>query len=338
MDPVSHLAFGRTLIALARPEQQRGGMITAAVLGSLAPDVDAAMMPFGWDRYLRVHEIGTHTLAGALVCAVGTAWLVRLLRRDAGAAPLAAAALLGATGHLFLDIVSGARLRPLWPFSGRYVTAPLVGMAEPILLGGLLLTLALLWTCRGRRQRAAATAAVIGVGVFLGLKAALAMMAVAAYEATPGVIAGPPEARVVEARWGTMRQWTVYDRTRDEVRIWELTAGEPHAALTLRWPRTPPSGLPRASTSFSTVRNFLRVHELSLVTTIPMADGHAAVLWSDIRFCRDARGASSTDELPVAVLPEGGGLSCALWFGGEYDAGGKPVREIVKIGTITQTR
>ncbi len=52
MDPISHVAFGRTLVALTRSDGATRGTVGAAVLGSLAPDVDAVFMPFGWDRYL----------------------------------------------------------------------------------------------------------------------------------------------------------------------------------------------------------------------------------------------------------------------------------------------
>ena len=82
MDPVSHVAFGRTLIALTRPGSTASGTIGAAMLGSLTPDIDAAFMPFGWDRYLRVHEIGTHSILGALACAALTAGVIWPARRE----------------------------------------------------------------------------------------------------------------------------------------------------------------------------------------------------------------------------------------------------------------
>ena len=68
MDPLSHVAFSRTLIGVLpsprRIDGPRGAHVAAAVLGSLSPDIDAVFMPFGWDRYLRVHEVGTHTVEG----------------------------------------------------------------------------------------------------------------------------------------------------------------------------------------------------------------------------------------------------------------------------------
>ena len=78
VDPFSHVAFGRTLAALHTPRARDRGTIPAVMLGALAPDVDALLMPVGWDIYLRVHEIGTHSLLGSLGIAALSALLVRL--------------------------------------------------------------------------------------------------------------------------------------------------------------------------------------------------------------------------------------------------------------------
>ena len=69
MDPISHVAFGRTLVALDSGRTLGPGAIAACVLGSLAPDLDAVFMPIGWDIYLRRHQGGTHSLIGMIACA-----------------------------------------------------------------------------------------------------------------------------------------------------------------------------------------------------------------------------------------------------------------------------
>ena len=66
MDPVSHVIFGRTLIALDRRGRFGTGAIAAAALGAVAPDIDASPIWRGWDVYLRVHEIGTHSILGSV--------------------------------------------------------------------------------------------------------------------------------------------------------------------------------------------------------------------------------------------------------------------------------
>jgi hypothetical protein len=163
MDPVSHLALGRTLIGVLTStrslDARRCGCVVAAVLGALSPDLDAVLMPFGWDRYLRVHQVGTHTMAGTLLCALVTATAVhafvvsgfsrtarvvvsgfrRTARIDfAGSAAeyssLALAAWIGAASHVSLDLLSGARLRLGWPFVDAVASVPLVAMADPWLL------------------------------------------------------------------------------------------------------------------------------------------------------------------------------------------------------------
>ena len=65
--------------------------VAAAVLGALSPDIDSIVMPFGWDRYLRVHEIGTHTILGTVACGLLTAAVVRGFARSKYATLAAAA-------------------------------------------------------------------------------------------------------------------------------------------------------------------------------------------------------------------------------------------------------
>src|SRR5258705_13863449 len=79
MDPLTHVVVGRAVIAALPDEHRLGrGAAAAAVLGALAPDVDAPVALAGWGRYLRVHEIGTHSIAGAAVAAWAAAAVVDL--------------------------------------------------------------------------------------------------------------------------------------------------------------------------------------------------------------------------------------------------------------------
>jgi membrane-bound metal-dependent hydrolase YbcI (DUF457 family) len=335
MDPISHVAFGRTLIALARPVPGSRGAIGAAVLGSLMPDLDAVLMPFGWDRYLRAHEIGTHSVGGTIGCALLTAALVRTRRGETAWRRLFLAAWIGTSSHVALDIASSARVRFLWPLFDRHWTLPLVAMADPLLLGLLCLGVLLLALVGRSRHRPAAIVTLVCVAALLSVKGALAMRAVASYSA---IAAGQGiEARVVEARWGSLREWSIFDRTHDEVRAWRAVAGQP-ASLLLRWPRADALGLVEASLSLSTVRNFLRSHDLALASVMALGDGKSAVLWSDIRFCWDPSTRGTAGDVTIGVLPDGRQIACALWFGGAFDERQAPVRELVKIGAFTQTR
>ena len=336
MDPISHLAFGRTLVALTRQGRSTRGTIGAAMLGSLAPDVDAVFMPFGWDRYLRAHEIGTHSLVGAMACAVVSAALIRPARRETRFVALLSGAAIGTLSHLVLDVVSGARVRLFWPFADPHVTVPLVAMADPILLSILVAGAIGVVLARGRHQRVAAAAALTIAGVFLAVKGVLALSAIRTYEL--GRSADPVDARVVEASWGTLREWTVFDRTASEVRAWGVRAGTPRADLLLHWPRPRLEGLVGDSIDWPTVRNFQRPHELQLVTVAAEAGGHFMVLWSDVRFCWDASARPPSGDQPVLLAADGRRLACGLWFGGEVDADGRVLRQIVRVGTWVQTR
>jgi membrane-bound metal-dependent hydrolase YbcI (DUF457 family) len=77
MDPLSHVVCGAALVTLVQGQRRRPGMAIAAMLGAVAPDVDAVLIPAGWDIYLRAHEIGTHSILGSIATACAAAALVR---------------------------------------------------------------------------------------------------------------------------------------------------------------------------------------------------------------------------------------------------------------------
>src|SRR4051794_37722818 len=211
MDPVSHVALGRTLIGVIPGDRRAPGMVGAAVLGALAPDLDAVLMPTGWDRYLRVHEIGTHALIGVVACAALTAVVVRRFRRNSTFSALFLAAVMGTSSHVALDLVSSARLRLLWPFADGYASVPLVAMADPYLLGLLAIGALAVLVLKRTRERAAAVAALAVVLVCLAVKGTIALRAIQVYDETVASIPPPsPAVRIVEARWARLREWTVF--------------------------------------------------------------------------------------------------------------------------------
>jgi membrane-bound metal-dependent hydrolase YbcI (DUF457 family) len=336
MDPVSHITVGRTVAGLS--ERRARGYVAATVLGALSPDLDAILMPFGWDRYLRVHEIGTHTVLGTIACALLTGTVVRFFRRETPYGTLALMAWMGAVSHVVLDLVSSARHRVAWPLIDRVVSLPAVAMADPWLLGlsaaGAVVVIAKRSSPRATRTAIVALSITVA---FLGIKAVLGVSAIRGYAAARDARTERVDARVIEGKWGSFTTWNVLDRTSRQLRFWRARTGQP-AEEVLFWPveAEPPSV--RASRSLSTVRNFLRVHEIAFAVEFPRED-RTLVLWSDIRFCwnPDAPGAPRIE--PIVEASEGRTrLACALWFGGELDPHGKPLREIVKIGRLTQER
>lgn len=332
MDPFSHAALGRTLAALGRDAGRTRAFAVAATLGALSPDLDAILMPFGWDIYLRAHEVGTHAAAGTIGCALLTAALVRLFTRSGTFVALAGAAWLGAASHVLLDLLSSARIRVLWPFVDRQVSIPLVAMADPWLAALLITGVAATIFRRGARRLP--TIALALCAVFLALKAALAAQALDAYRNAGGETSG---GSIVAARWATLDEWHVFDRSGDRLRQWLATAAPREARLVMSWPVGAEGPRVTASKQLPVVRNFLRAHHLVFAASVTRVDRRESILWSDIRFCwnPDAPGAPRIE--PV-VEAEGARLSCALWFGVEFNDRGSPLRQIVQVGRFIQTR
>ena len=343
MDPISHAIFGQTLVtAVGRHPAATRARAVAAVLGALAPDIDAVLMPFGWDLYLRAHEIGTHTIAGSVVLACLVALLVRLFARSSRFADLLWPAWLGCLSHIALDIAVGrtdpnrvaARRRPRQPAAGRDGRT-VAGRASS-------------WSARSRwhwrdgvavapRWRCSAI-----VGVFLARQERPAGAGAADARRRQPADA-PVLSRVVEARWASLTEWYVFDRQPDRLRQWQIRAGGAPTLL-LSWPVVAESPLVAASRSLDTVKNFLAVHDLGFAAEVRQADGGARVLWSDIRYCwrPDARGRGRSQPRAGAdrrTRPAGPArLACGLWFGGAFDRDGRPLRQLVKVGGWWQTR
>lgn len=319
MDPVSHLAVGGLLGALtarraAAAANGSRGVLAGFLLGSLVPDVDCVLMPAGWDRYLVAHEFVTHSVVGTIAPAVLTALSIMAATRrgHAGFRALFLAAWLGALGHVLLDLVASGTSQVLWPLVDRRFSVPLVGMADPIL--GVPLGL---WLFGSIVRRAAAArwarVALAALAALLAVKAV--SYAAARHVVATGVDAGQP--RLLEPEWASFRHWLLFDRQANTLRAWRITAWPP--AATLRFSRAIAAETPEvtASRGLDTVRHFGAVFDLGFHETT-RREGRATVLWSDVRLCDDAR--------------------CALWFGGEFDAAGRPLEQVVLVGEWRQRR
>lgn len=327
MDPVSHVIFGRVLIALDRRRRLGLHAVAACLLGAVAPDVDLGVAPFGWDWYLRVHQVGTHSILGFIALSVATAAVVRVLTRGSRYASLVLAAGIGTLSHLAFDVFSGATLNLGWPLVEVRPSLPLVAMADPWLLAICTAGAIALWVHR-HKMAATAKTVVLVIGTFLAIKAALLAIALPRWTAARGSDAIVSHS--VEASWGSLTEWNVFDRTPRVLRKWRVNALDENATLVFTSPVKPESPLVAASRSLDTVQNFLRVHSLGFAIVGPMQDGAALVLWSDIRYCwADTKMEHAPGDTPLA---------CALWFGGIFDRDGRPVTQIVHVGGWVQTR
>ena len=317
MDPVSHAAFGRTLIAFDARGRLGPGAAAACILGSLAPDLDLARTLEGWDVYLRAHQAGTHAFAGALACGALTATVIRGAVRGSRWLPLFAAAAAGAVGHLLLDLVAGGALRPWWPFADRRYALPLFAMADPWLLALFVVALAALW---GRRRPAVAAAVLLAVIVMAVAKGALLTRAARADRlAVPAA-----DGTHVDAVFGSWRRWTFFHAIGNAAERWDVDAFSGSAERVFRVDRGLARAAVAASRDLPPVRNLLASHEVTLARVRAAPGGRYQVLWSDLRYCGPALAASE----PV----------CGLWFGGEYEAGGRAIDAVVHVGSLVQRR
>lgn len=317
MDPVSHAAFGRTLIAFDARHRLGRGAATACILGSLAPDLDLARTIEGWDVYLRAHQGGTHALAGALACGALTASVIRAATRGSRWLLLFAAAAAGSIGHVALDLVAGADVRPWWPLAETGYVLPLFAMADPWLLTLFLVALVVLWR---RRRPEVAAAVLLAFACMVGVKWAL--FARAARADRLAVVT--PDATHADAAFGSWRRWTFFHAVGSGAERWQADAIDGSAVRVFRVDRglTAPAVAP--TRDLPTVRNLLASHGITFARVRPAAAGRYEVLWSDLRYC---------DATLVGSQPV-----CGLWFGGEYDAGGRAIDAVVHLGTLVQRR
>ncbi len=225
----------------------------------------------------------------------------------------------------------------MWPFVDTVVSVPLVAMADPWLLALCVAGAAAFWIRRRSPERRTGVAALSVTAVFLLVKAVLGLVAVANYRTASERSGEVVLARVVEAEWASLNTWRVFDRTANHLRVWNAGAGSAHEVFA--WPVEPESAPVTSSRSLSTVRNFLRAHELGFAVTLPRGEGGTLVLWSDIRFCWDAASrVAPNEELTFRSATNDKQIACALWFGGELDADGRARLEVVKVRGFTQTR
>ena len=284
------------------------------MLGALCPDLDIARALQGWDVYLLHHQSGTHSLLGVVGCGLLTGTLVRLFARRGRWRPLVAAGTAGAASHLVLDFVSGADLRFFAPISNRLFTLPLFAMADPWLLGALVLGAAAA-SFAGRR------------GAFAGLALAASLLTVKAgfYARANGVerSAAGRAATHVDAVFGSWTRWTYVDARPAVLDRWAVDAATGKATRTAAIERRLDPPLAVRSRGLPTVANLLASHDDTFARVVARPDGGDEVRWSALRYCRNGAGSE-----PV----------CGLWFGGEYDAGGRPIAATVWVGSFVQRR
>jgi membrane-bound metal-dependent hydrolase YbcI (DUF457 family) len=319
MDPISHVSFGRLLIHPAASRLGRGAIVSCMV-GSIAPDVDLLVAASRWDVYLRWHQAGTHSLAGAVVCGIASGLGMRAMGLGT-AARLSIAATIGCVGHLALDIGSGADVRLFWPFAARPFTLPLFAMADPWLLVVLLAGGLMVARRRSTRIWIGAMAVLLCLVLAKGVLYRVALRMEAPTQ-RPGAIVR------AEAGWGSWTRWLFFQTDPSTAEAFEVDVSRTSVQRHAQEVRHLDDPLARRSTELDTVRNFLASHSQTFARIERKSDG-ASVLWSDLRYCR-----LDDSVQPAAAEP----LRCGVWFGGEFDPDGRPRAAVGRIGPFVQRR
>jgi hypothetical protein len=318
VDPVSHCLLGRAINCLDSRRRLGPGAGAALVLGSLAPDIDGALVTRGWDVYLHYHQMGTHTLAASPLLAAAVTVLVKSVVAGSRASRLFLASWMGVViGHVLFDLVSGSDLKLLMPLSPRVFGPRLLTMADlsaiAVLLAG---TLVSFW-----RRRPGGWVIVTGLALLLVVKGVSQRRACDAYDQS----ATSQGARVLgvgrpEAISGSLGRWRFYDRIDQLGRGWIVDAWTERGDVVFH--RTIPSDAAALATvapvmALPVVQRFLGFAELPF-PRVEHEAGERRVLWSDLRYC-DA-------------------VACDLSFGAVVDERFIPQVEIIQIGGYRQTR
>lgn len=315
MDPVSHLLFGRTVAQTVKRRTELRGLTAALVIGSILPDVDALLAFRGFEQYLRAHVAGTHSLVGALVGGVALAAVLRAIVRDSRFAVLLTAACAGVLGHIFWDLAGGGDINALEPFSTHTFNWQLVAMGDPLVAVLLLVSAILIWTWKSRaRQIACAGLALLGF--LLAVKLGSQIAAHREYDAAVAA-ESHPSAVDIAPRFGTLFDWTVYDRVDSRVRAWRVNSRTGRVALLFEHQDAADGRAVEQSRELPVVRAFFAFARIPFVRLEP-AGTERVVLWSDVRMCSPA--------------------GCDLSFGGAFSAAAAPLYQVIQIGGFRENR
>ena len=148
--------------------------------------------------------------------------------------------------------------------------------------------------------------------VFLCFEAAMLRMALLQLDGTR------PQSSLLDARWGSLTGWFVFERGPDRVNASIIASRGGPPTFVMTRPLASDTPFVRASRSLDDVQNFLAVHEFAFPAETDGGDGRVSVMWSDLRYCSPSR--------------------CDVWVGGTFDVNGRPIAQEVRIGKVVQRR
>ena len=137
----------------------------------------------------------------------------------------------------------------------------------------------------------------------------------------------------VEATWGSLTAWDVFDRTPLALRRWRVNALGKRATLLFSLPIDSGAPAVESSQSLDTVGNFsARASSRIRHRRLRRKRKHARPLVGhSLLPVRHRRGRTSEQSR--------GNADCVrMWFGGTFDREGQPLTQIVRVGPWLQTR
>ncbi len=174
MDPVTHALVGLGMGALSgQALSPYNPLYCAAVLGSLAPDLDVLALLRGRIVFIRHHRGASHSLPGIALLSLAISLILKI---DFAADPrlFLPWALAGALAHVLLDCLNSYGTQIWWPFSQKRCAGNLLMFIDPLLFCFFLLPLFF-----PRQPQQAALAALTLTALYLALRAAMRARAVA---------------------------------------------------------------------------------------------------------------------------------------------------------------
>ncbi len=280
MDSLTHLLVAGSIAqaglaaAPRRPERLR--RLALLAVASLVPDLELLVRPISASFYVRIYRGPLHSVFGAVVLIVVTAFLWwryaaedrhAAVRERQGAMTALMLAAVGCTVHLFFDFFNGYGMQLLWPLSDKRYSYPLIADYDlPTLafLGLSFIGPAMLnavnreiGASRVRNPRAAWVVLAL-LSVLFPARAWLRYRALESIHNSP--LTEDPESQAVHASAIVPWIWTVVEETPIAYMIYEVdaTSGTRRAYL-IRLPKPQPNNLLVGARDSATGKAFLQL-------------------------------------------------------------------------------
>ena len=283
MDNLTHTLAG---LALSRAGLARGGPGTtlALVIASNLPDADVVTWLQGTASYLEHHRGLSHSVLGVPLLAVILAVVLRLAVRGARFGPLLLCSLLGAAGHVFMDLWTSYGTRVLAPFDSTWYAWDLVFIIDPFLWALLAGSLLIEWRLRARSSPMAGPMMTVALGLLSTYVGARAILHARALEESRHVL--PPTGVVRVAALPSPLdplRWKLLADAGTSFYSGEIDLRRAPRALTRREKRPEDAVVARVRESSETAAIFLEFSRFPLLEVAESTEG-VTVSWRDLRF------------------------------------------------------